>query len=100
MGSFATVQEPTGNGSARTLRTGRGGEAAGLWRGRDSMLFRWRGCAGPPLVAFCSDAAAPRPKRGEDSNDHREYLTGIVVELVAIFRGIERDTLHGGAPGS
>jgi len=61
------------------------------------MRFRWRGRAGPPLVAFCSDAAAPRPKRGEDSNDHREYLTDIVVELVAIYRGIAGHLARRGA---
>jgi hypothetical protein len=34
------------------MRTVRGGEAAGLWHGRDSTRFRWRGRAGPMLVAW------------------------------------------------
>jgi len=78
------LQEPTITGSAKDTRTGRGGEAAGLWRGRDSMRFRWRGRAGPPLVAFCSDAAAPCPKRGEDSNDYRIPDGHRLVEVVEI----------------
>jgi hypothetical protein len=44
-------EEPTITGR-KDMRTGRGGEAAGLWHGRDSTLFRWRGCAGPTLVAL------------------------------------------------
>jgi len=49
------------------MRTGRGGEAAGRWRGRDSMLFRWHGCAGPTLTAFSGGDGARRPKASEDS---------------------------------
>ena len=51
-GSFADLQEPTITGSREDTRTGRAGEAAGRWRSRDSTLSRWRGSAGPTLIAL------------------------------------------------
>jgi hypothetical protein len=57
------------------MRTGRGGEAAGRWRRRDSRQFRWRGCAGPPLLAFWSDAEVSRPKQAKTA-DVREQAVG------------------------
>lgn len=52
-GSFATAEEATITEPGRKdTRTGRGDEAVGLWHGRDSTLFRWRGRAGPAPVAL------------------------------------------------
>src|SRR5262245_3473816 len=46
-------QEPTVSGSQRTRGRKRCVEASGLWRRRDSALFRWRGGAGlTPSVLF------------------------------------------------
>jgi|SRR5665213_1975449 len=56
----------TAAGRTEDARTGRGGEAAGLWRRRDSTLSRWRDGAGLPLVAFSSDVGALRLREGED----------------------------------
>ena len=59
------------------------------------------GAAVPDRRWSRSVATPLRPVRREAKTaDHREFLTGIVVELVAIFWGIERDTLHGETPGS
>lgn len=69
------------HGRARDTRTVRGIEAAGLWRGRDSMLFRWRDSAGPPLVAHFSDDAACRPRR------RRQQATPNVADLAIVLSG-------------
>ena len=58
------------------MRTGRVGEAAGLWRGRDSRQFRWRGCAGPLLLAFCRDADVPWPKQAKTADRPRGLAVG------------------------
>ncbi len=68
-GSFATVEEPTISGPGKDMRTGRGGEAEGLWHGRDSKLFRWRGSAGPTVVALRRGCAPT--KMSEDSRTRR-----------------------------
>lgn len=87
-GSFAITGTHHQPGVREDIRTGRGGEAAMLRQRRDSKLFRWRGSAGPTLVAC--DAGAPRPKRAKTA-DHRDIVPGIALNWLV---GTEDEREH------
>jgi hypothetical protein len=75
-GSFAIQRNPPSPGVRQDTRTGCGGEAAGLWQRRDSTLLRWRGSAGPTLVAL----RRWRTSSGEsEDRDYRDSMPGIVL---------------------
>jgi len=71
------VQPGTTSPELKTTRVesghedGRVNEAAGRWRSRDSMLFRWRGCVDPTLFALRRWRA---PSEGsEDSRSPQQH---------------------------
>ena len=75
-GSFADPEEPTITGRPSGHEDGCGSEAAGLWHRRDSTLLRWRGYAGPTLVAL---RRWRTPSDESEDRDHRDSMPDIAL---------------------